>query len=862
MKNAAAPIERDTIPDSAYLAVADAAAPIERDAIPVLAYLAVALVSGSILGYELFIMRVFAIGGWSHFGSTVISIAMFGFGVFSTALCIWKQFFAKTLSLWINLALLLLGPAMLAVNSLAQEIPFNPIFLVSDPSQKFYLAGFFLLYFVPFLLGAMFLGLFFLMGQAHFGKAYFANMTGSGLGGLALFASMYTFLPEHLFLIPIVLWLMGAVFWFVSQRQARLIPLLAVSAALALLMGWQFSQITISPYKGVSYARNFPDAKRVYEAASPFGYLEVYSSSYFHFAPGLSDTATLYLETMPENAYLGMYIDGDGPIGIMKNLTEDETEYVKFLPLSMPYLLKPHPQVLVIQFGGGISTNVALKLGADKVTVAEGNPMIIDAVKDKNFIAGFTGNILENPKVRLIRNDGRVYVRGANESFDIIDLSLADSTGLSSPGGSSIYEKFTYARETFLACMRALGKDGIFSITVWNKEDPPKSTMKLMTTLITAAQEAGSQDISRDFFMAHTYLSTFTALYKKGGFSDEEVQKLIKNCKRMSFEIVYAPGQQPPEGDLAKVFEAYRNIFFAPQTDDSSESGVDMSMGNLYRLVASRLISGHLAEVEAGYVFNVEPLTNERPYFAGYLKIPDLPKFIDKLEAISDEWGYLLLWATLLLSVLFGFTLMLLPMIFGWRAFFQRHRGKFGVIVYFLCLGLGYIFVEIAMISKYILCLGNATVSVAILITGMLLFSGLGSYLSARLMPLAARSIVVICSLITALLVLYAVYLDRILGLVGLWPYGVKIVFCLLLLFPVAFLMGFPFALGMSTLSRLKKEHFFVWAWGINGSFSVVGSVLVPIISVSLGISTVILVAAVIYFTALPAFFRLQAPDS
>ena len=73
------------------------------------------------------------------------------------------------------------------------------------------------------------------------------------------------------------------------------------------------------------------------------------------------------------------------------------------------------------------------------------------------------------------------------------------------------------------------------------------------------------------------------------------------------------------------------------------------------------------------------------------------------------------------LSVLFGFILMLLPMIFGWQVFFRRHRGKPGVIVYFLCLGLGYIFVEIAMISKYILCLGNATVSVTILVTGMLL---------------------------------------------------------------------------------------------------------------------------------------------
>jgi spermidine synthase len=836
--------------------------PKERDVIPASAYLAVAFVSGSILAYELFVMRVFAIGGWSHFGSTVISIAMFGFGVFSTALCIWKQFFAKTPVCWINLALLLLGPAMLGVNSLAQEIPFNPIFLVSDPSQKFYLAYYFLLYFIPFLLGAMFLGLFFLMGQAHFGKAYFANMTGSGLGGLALFAAMYFFLPEKLFFIPIVLWFMGALFWFVSQRQAKLIPILVVSVILSLIMGWQYSQITISPYKGVSYAKNFPDSRRIYEAASPFGYLEVYSSSYFHFAPGLSDAATLYLEKMPENAYLGMYIDGDGPIGIMKDLPEDETEYVKFLPLSMPYLLKPHPKVLVIQFGGGISTNVALKLGADKVTVAEGNPLIVDAVKDQNYIAKFTGNILENPKVRLITNDGRVYVREANETFDIIDLSLADSTGLSMPGGSSIHEKYTYDRETFRACMRALGKEGIFSITVWNKEDPPKSTMKLMTTLVTAALEAGSKNISRDLFIAHTYLSTFTVLYKEGGFSDEEVQKLNRYCKRMSFEIVYAPGQQPPEGDLDKVFEAYRNLYFAPQKDESSESGVDMSMGHLYRLVAACLISGDVKKVEEGYVFNDEPLTNERPYFAGYLKIPDIPKFMDNLEAISDEWGYLLLWATLFLSVIFGFILMLLPMIFGWRAFFHRHRGKFGVIIYFLCLGIGYIFVEIAMISKYILCLGNTTVSVAILVMGMLLFSGLGSYLSARFLSMAGRAMVVICLAITGLLLLYAAYLDRILGLVGLWPYEAKIVFCLILLFPVAFMMGFPFAIGMSTLSSLKKEHFFVWAWGINGSFSVVGSVLVPIISVSLGISTVIIIAAAIYLAALPSFLYLQIPDS
>jgi len=840
----------------------DPAGSVKHDAIPATAYLAVAFVSGSILAYELFIMRVFGIGGWSHFGSTVISIAMFGFGVFSTALCIWKNFFAKTLVVWINLALLLLGPAMLAVNSLAQEIPFNPIFLVSDPAQKFYLAYYFLLYFIPFLLGAMFIGLFFLMGQAHFGKAYFANMTGSGIGSLILFAGTYQLLPESLYLIPVALWLAGALCWFISMQQLRLIPALLATAALSLVLGWQFSQITISPYKGVSYARNFPDAKRIYQAASPFGYVEVYASSYFHFAPGLSDTAALYLDRMPENAYLGLYVDGDGPIGIMKDLPPDESEYVRFLPLSMPYLLKPHPEVLVVQFGGGISTSVALKLGASRVTVAEGNPMIIDAVKDPHTIAPFTGHILDHPRVTLVPSDGRIYVRAAEREFEIIDLSLADSTGLSMPGGSSIHEKYTYTEETYLACMRALTGDGIFSITVWNKEDPPKSTMKLMTTLIGAAQAAGASAISRNFFISHTYLSTFSVLYKNNGFSEEEVQKLTRYCKRMSFEIVYAPGQHPPAGDLDKVFEAYRNMYFSPQPGESLGDGLDVSVGTLYRLVAACLIGGDLEKVANGYVFNTEPLTNERPYFAGYLKVPDIPKFLDKLEAISDEWGYLLLWATLFLSLILGCVLMLLPMIFGWRVFFQWHRGKLGVMVYFFCLGVGYIFVEIAMISKFILCLGNPTLSVTILVTGMLLFSGLGSYLSPRFVPNAGKAMVILCSSITLLLLLGAAWLDRTLALAGLWPYGFKIVFCLFLLFPLAFLMGFPFAIGMSTLSRLRKEHFFVWAWGINGSFSVAGSVLVPIVSVSLGISTVIVIAAVIYLLALPAFLHLRVPDS
>jgi hypothetical protein len=827
------------------------------------AYLAVALVSGSILAYELFVMRVFANGGWSHFGSTVVSIAMFGFGVFSTVLCIWKELFKKRLTFWTNCSLLLLGLSMVAANSVAQKVPFNPIFLVSDPNQRYYLALYFLLYFLPFLLGAMFLGLFFIAAQKSFGKAYFANMTGSGLGGLALFGAMYWLLPARLFLVPVALWAIGSALWFQGRGRKALVPLLGISVAVSVFIGFNYQQINVSPYKGVSYARNFPDSKRVYQSVSPFGYLEVYRSSYFHFAPGLSDAASLYLDEMPENAYLGMFIDGDGPIGIMKDLPKSQTEYIKFLPMSMPYLLKTDPSVLVLQFGGGISTNVALKMGARQVTVAEGNPMIIKAARDNAYISGFDGHILDNPKVKLIPEDGRLYVGQARGAFDMVDLSLADSTGLSMPGGFSIYEKYSYTKETFVSCMRALKQAGLLAVTVWNKEDPPKSTLKLLSTLIAAADAEGDpKTVGRDFFIAHTYLSTLSVLYKIGGFDDAEVGKLMKYCKRMNFEVVYFPGQPPVKGSLGQLFDAFRNAYFAPQKNDALGDNVDMTATNLYRMVASRFMQGDFKTVGNGYVFNSEPLTNDRPYFAGFVKLKDIPRFMDKLETISDEWGYLLLWATLILSLFFGSILMLLPVIFGWRAFFSGHRGKLSIILFFTCLGIGYILVEIAMISKYVLCLGNTTVSVTVLITGMLVFSGLGSYASERFVSVAGATMAVVCIAISAILVLFAFCLDPILGAVGWWPYGAKILFCLALLFPVAFLMGFPFALGMATLSRLNKEHFFVWAWGINGSFSVVGSVLVPILSVIFGISSAIMVSAAVYLIALPAFLSLRIPDS
>jgi hypothetical protein len=857
-------------------------------------------------------MRVFSIASWAHFGSLVISIAMLGFGVASAVMCIGKTRIAANRDLLAKICLLLFGPLLAAANGLAQQIPFNPIFLVSDPQQKLRLLANFLLYFSPFLPGAMFLGLAFLRGQKAFGRVYFADLAGSGLGGLAFLGALYLLPSERLLLVPLGLWFFSGLAWFRLQADRSGLLLLGAAGLLGIGLNYALPQIESSPYKGVSYARNFPDAERIYESTSPFGDLEIYRSSYFHFAPGLSDMAAIDLPTMPTDAYLGMFIDGDGPIGIIKALPADQTAYFRFLPMYLPYVVKQDPAVFIVQFGGGISTSLALRSGASSVTVAESNPLVLQAVRDPK-IAALTGHMLDDPRIRLIPFAGRLYAPKVRDSFDIIDLSLADSTGLSNAGGNTIYENYGYAREAMTSYMRALKPDGILAVTIWNKEDPPKSAIRLLTSMTEAARALGEGSIADRFYIAHTYLGTLTVLYKRGAFTPEEIASLDKHDAAMAFDVVYRPGEaysgEPPEN----LYSRYRDNFFATsnatpgtipasgstdqgtagtgdatapagdgagsgnlaadlaageaasQAADASGTGEgtdggDFTMGALYRMIASELMAGHENEVLRDYLFDGRPLTNDNPYFAGYVKLADLPAVFGMLDAVSDEWGYLLLWGTLAESLALGLVLLLLPVVFGWRSIFARQPGKLGIVVYFLCLGLGYIVIEVGLIGKFVLALANPTVSASVLITGMLVFSGLGSLASGRFLDRCRTVMPRIFIAIAALLILYSFILGPILDVIGLWPYGLRIVACLALLLPPAFLMGFPFPTGMGMLSRLGKEHFFLWAWGINGLFSVIGSVAVPLIAVLFGLKALIWVAAAAYLLALPAFFALLLP--
>jgi len=413
-------------------------------------------------------------------------------------------------------------------------------------------------------------------------------------------------------------------------------------------------------------------------------------------------------------------------------------------------------------------------------------------------------------------------------------------------------------------------------------------------------------------------------LYKRGGFSPADIEKLHAHSHAMSFDELTYPGYEFDTKQIADSLKSYRESIFgedetaksaaaagiasggakpktgteivptaepttAPQADptapaadptgpaadptgpasdptgpDANATSPDATPAPVPAIVMGQLawhslLHGNGTDL-SNYVFDARPLTNNRPYFAAYVKPGDLTRTTDRLELFQDEWGYLLLWATLAIAAIAALVLVAIPVLLGWRTIFSRTPGQLRVILYFACLGLGYIMVEVALIAKFVLPLGNPTVSASILITGMLVFSGLGSLTSERFMDRAKVTMPIIFVAIGALLIAYGFVIDPILDAIGRLPYALRLVCCFLLIAPPAFLMGFPMSTAMTWLGRLGKNAMFLWAWGINGSFSVIGAALVPIIATSFGLATVLQISGLAYLLAAPAFFAIFLP--
>jgi len=170
------------------------------------------------------------------------------------------------------------------------------------------------------------------------------------------------------------------------------------------------------------------------------------------------------------------------------------------------------------------------------------------------------------------------------------------------------------------------------------------------------------------------------------------------------------------------------------------------------------------------------------------------------------------------------------------------------VFFYFSFIAVGYFFIEMPLIQKMILFLGHPSYSIAVIIAGLLVFTGIGSLFSDRLFSTDKRiliSTVFIC-LIT---LFYLWFIDDLFSLFMIFPVGVKVFIVLFMMAPLGFFMGVPFPQGLTAIRKIEKEAI-SWAWGVNGFFSVISILLATVFAVTMGFRAVFVIACLCYLAA------------
>jgi spermidine synthase len=814
------------------------------------------LVSLTGLAFEIEVMRVFAVASWSNFGSMVIGIALLGFGLAGTLLAVRGDRVARNPDAWLSSSAFALAPSMAVAHACAQQIPFNPVLIATDPSQLWWIGMYYVLYGLPFFAAGVFVGAMFATFPSRTHLVYFWNMSGSGAGGILVLAFMFVFPPGFLIYPLVGIALLPALLCCVRWNQAASkFTFRAVEPALCLLMAGasfallaRFGSVRVSDFKPESYARRFPDSTVVYDSFSPRGQQRVYASSFFHFAPGLSDNASISLPALPSNAFLGMYVDGNGPVGILRKLKASEERYIDFLPMAAPYKLLQQPSVLILRLGGGAGVHTALYNKAREVWVVEPNPDLVRMMRDVPYFKTFTGNIMADPRVHLVNGEVRAYTGSTSRRFDLVEIGLIDSIGLSQAGGYSVEENYTYTVEAIQDYLACLAPGGILSITVWDRLSPPRNVPRLLSTVVEALRQAGVPNASRRVFAFNLLLSTATVLVKNGEFTARETDLLSGYCRQMSFDVDHAPGMAGASASFERILQGYEDLYRGGN-EASDDTGVALKPSELYRNSLAWLFAGRQEDLYQRYVFDIRPATDDKPYYAGYLKPSKIIQFAAKAASIPEEWGYLLLLATFLQSLLFGAVVILIPLATRWRELSLGRGRSLRVLVYFACLGLGYMMAEICLIQKFVFYLADPVYANTIVITVLLISSGIGSVVSGRFKGdsrlVVGLACVGIVGMMGFLLFGSAPILRATLG----YPLLLKVLIAIGCITPLGLLLGVPFPMGLATLSKVRRSAI-PWAWGVNGALSVSGTELTRILSTSMGFSTVLAVTAGLYLAA------------
>ncbi|HKH62128.1 MAG TPA: hypothetical protein VKA49_14905 [Flavitalea sp.] len=775
--------------------------------------LSIALLSAAIISFQLALIQIISNVQWYHFAYMVISMALLGFGAAGTVLAIFREKLVNNTQTLLPVLMIGTGISMALVTDICQApfVRFDSYLLFAEYAHIGRLVFTYLLYFVPFFIGALAIGLVFVRHVDEIGKVYFSNLVGSGIGSFVAVLLIWLFLPKEIPACIAILPIIGALMILPKNKRVLHIAFALIGVS---IITWKFMQppnLILSEYKDLSKTLLLPGAKIIAEKTSPYGVVQMVSSPALRYAPGLSLTAQTTAQIK-----MAAFVNGDWFGAVTDWKRTDTSMILDYTTSALPYIMAKRNRVLVLQVGTGVDIAHALSQGVKTVVAVESNPVIVSLLQGQ--FAGETDSLFLRPNVSVHNLEPRTFLSLDESRFDLIALPIVGSLGGSS-GLAAMQEKFILTKEAFNEMWLHLNPGGVISVSSW-MDYPVRNPLKILATIVEVLQESGVTN-PKDHIAAIRSWGTITFVISRSEIQANHVDEIRKFCDEMMFDPAILPQLNVEERTRYNQFQD--NRFFD---------------------YVDRILSPGREAFYADYDFNIKPATDNRPYFSQYIKwsnLKRLSQFFGNRSIPFFEIGYVLVILTLFQISIMSLVLIFLPLFkIGWKG-----KSKGTIILYFSGIGLGYMFVEMVFIQRFILYFGNPVYSASAVITALLAFSGLGSYYSNYILK-RRKGLKIIFSVIVSILIIYSFILTPILQQTVHLNLFFKSLIVFLIAAPLAFCMGVPFPAGLSYIS-MRDSKAVPWAWGINGCVSVISTALATIIAVEMGFTWVMLFATVAY---------------
>jgi hypothetical protein len=791
------------------------------------------LLSLGTLLLELALTRVLSVSLWYHFGFLVISTALLGFGASGVTLALWTGLREKkNLDLGLGFCALAFSVCVVLSFWFMQKIPFDPFSVAVDHRQFYFMPIYFLLVALPFFCSGLAISLLLTRGSAEINRLYGYDLLGAGAGCALVALVIPRFGGTGSVMLAAFVGGLSAVCFAGPARRA-----LATTAALVsvVLLGASFYGERVIPIH-VSANKVGRTINPIYSAWNTLSLVQVVERPARGKEPGSrriiidAGTAATGIEDLRPD---------------VRKVFDEHPERVS-QESTIAYVGKPNPKILIIGSGGGEQVLEGLKAHASSITAIEINSIINDIVAAR--MNDYWGNLYHQPEVHLVTDEGRSFVRRSAEKYDAIISVHTISNAAIASGALGLAENYVLTREAFEDYLDHLTPDGTIFFT-----RPEFQIARLLSTAREVFAERGIGSIG-DHVLAYTTADSspsqghlsFSAgfLLKKSDFLPEELKEIRR--------ILIA--------DAADGDASHLKILYAP--DEKQE-------GSLYAQIVGA------PDLEAVFQTSDSQLaaaTDDKPFFNQHTRwsrirwstIVEL--FSQKLPlgarmALEDrpiaEVSLLIL---LVQSVVVAGLCILLPLALldsrGLRA--QR---PWGWLAYFAALGLGFIMVEIALLQRFLLFLGQPIYTYAVVLAGLLIFTGVGSYAtgkwSGESTHILKRALLAAVIVVLALAVITPPVFRACLGFALIF----RIMIALALVAPLGFVLGMPFPLGLR-LAMQRSSALGSWAWGVNGFFTVIGTVLALMLGMMIGFRMVLLLACACYLGGLVAITQLSSIGS